>query len=120
MKLDTLAKTLKIENLFTEGCKEKVEKVLGEDQSYIITLIRDKPFVFVNKVPGEKTELKISKGSPKACLIAVKDGDKICIGWSKRHPKLETIFFSREIARTIAAARAVSCEINIISKKKCG
>jgi hypothetical protein len=80
----------------TEEDLKKANLLLASPENYIIRYLRTDPRVALANIPVRdpagallpdippKKKRVICKGTPLACLVAVKDGDDLLIGWSRR------------------------------------
>ena len=119
--------------------REVAEMILGGDRKEVlIRYIREAPVIQKHTVKeegmtgkGERTVLKIAKGMPLAVVVAFKHGDKVYVGWSKRHSPLvdiddatnekvlvevEDLIFTKQDAVKVAILRALADKLVIKGK----
>lgn len=83
----------------------------------VVMYVRGEPFLSkVPKADKEGHRYIFNRGIPYGVLIAFELAGEAYIGWSKRHPTMEDLNFTKPRARYAAVLRALTDNIEIISK----
>lgn len=64
---------------------KKARDMANDNSGTMIKYLRDYKVAAIKNEQGHITGNKVIKGQPYAAMVAFKEGDKIIIGWSKRH-----------------------------------